>query len=82
MDETKGEKGKRKNEREGENEWGKRKGTGKRKEHFEVRQLIGQTGIQYFEGSAVFGRMEFNISKGSTVLGRMEFNISKVFTGF
>ncbi|CAB4444120.1 unnamed protein product [Rhizophagus irregularis] len=57
-------------------------GTGKRKEHFEVRQLIGQTGIQYFEGSAVFGRMEFNISKGSTVLGRMEFNISKVFTGF
>ncbi|UZO15854.1 uncharacterized protein OCT59_007266 [Rhizophagus irregularis] len=49
-----------------------------------VQRLIGQTRIQYFEGSAVFVHMEFNISKGSTVLEcstvleRMEFNILKV----
>ncbi|POG57734.1 hypothetical protein GLOIN_2v1886353 [Rhizophagus irregularis DAOM 181602=DAOM 197198] len=28
-----------------------------------VWRLIGQTGIQYFEGLTVFERMEFNISK-------------------
>ncbi|CAB4488513.1 unnamed protein product [Rhizophagus irregularis] len=51
---------------------------GKEKTKEKVQRLIGQTGIQYFEGSAVFVHMEFNISKGSTVLERMEFNISKV----
>ncbi|GBC44036.2 hypothetical protein GLOIN_2v1886353 [Rhizophagus irregularis DAOM 181602=DAOM 197198] len=59
----------------GERERRKQKGKGEMKGNSEnerniskVWRLIGQTGIQYFEGSTVFGRMEFNILK--------------VFTGF
>ncbi|CAB4395370.1 unnamed protein product [Rhizophagus irregularis] len=68
----KGEKGKTKGKGENKRKVktnGEMKGNSENERNIsKVWRLIGQTGIQYFEGS--------------TVLGRMEFNISKVFTSF